>query len=78
MRATHVAFTGQSRHAGFARVHTVAPRSMTACVYASTRLAGVQASASSQSRFSTAGSPGNPPTPKQRASTRLALPSRIG
>ena len=76
-RALQCTSSGQRAQAGRRRVHSVAPRSMIACVYVSTPSAGVQCSASAQSRCSIARVAALPSMPKQRASTRLTLPSRI-
>ena len=46
--ATQSAATGHSPQRGFARVHSVAPRSISPCVYASTSRVGSRASASAQ------------------------------
>jgi hypothetical protein len=48
-----------------------------ACVYAATRTRGVQASACAHNSALTATELGSPSIPNTRASTRLALPSRI-
>jgi len=68
---------GQRSQAGLARVHTVAPRSMIACVNSATRVSGVQASARSHSARVAAAVPGASSTTNTRASTRFTLPSRI-
>ena len=69
---------GQRVHLGRARVHTVAPKSMMACVYEATSRAGVQASDCAHNASITGLLLGSPSMPNTRASTRLTLPSRIG
>src|SRR5579875_1576356 len=56
----------------------VAPRSMIAGVYVATSAWGVHCSAQAQSRSRVARLAGSPSMPKQRDSTRLTLPSRMG
>ena len=70
--------SGTRAHAGRARVHTVAPRSMMACVYAATPLPrACTPPPAAHSAASTSAAPGSPSMPNTRASTRFTLPSRI-
>ena len=68
---------GRRRSAACVRAHTVAPRSIRPCVYASMPRAGNALSATRHSAASTFGAPGQPAMPRWRASTRFTLPSRI-
>lgn len=77
IRAPQPRCNGHRVQAARARVQTVAPRSMIACVYSATRAAGVHRSASCQSLADASAAAGGSRTTNTRASTRFTLPSRI-